>query len=581
MSKLANRIAARILLDNPEVLDNRTASGWWVDLAEREKAKEPPPEYMTAVVGFGPGGKVRVSCEIADSDELQIVGLQKHAGLQPYTGMAFPYDPPRKVSFHMADVSFPIDIAFVGSDSKVTKIVENAEPGTKEVWTMPHVALVVELPGGFCASKGIEVGTGVFQVDIDTREAQVDPLVKWPQIGPPAVSDSGKVIQDDLETGSGQPALVEDQSSNNTNLTEQAKGLLEYYARISSPNDIVDELYGRMDEESGYDLEYTFGPWMQYVIRLSYQGSDEQMGTAYYASGEMYQDGRAISSVDEVIYSNEDYGRSTWDFAEAVYADMMDQVSKHLHEIDPEKQPTQEEFGDVPVVSKTADTVTSRRLISEVGQKLFQMLHNAEAPAGMPTLGSFDDMSGITNALLGTAEKLSVVLSDSSLSTTNSLIYSKLQKAESEGDVKTYANGVHSLVSLAADAAREIESDPQFASAIMAALFPLASALGVNVSAQQGSTFQHAAPGVTKNKQVSASIYHTIHAQETFNPEITRRDINPLMQPANPTHDRFKDRDSPDVVTDDQPMDTHREETEGYDPTRDMSDEAIPTRPGR
>lgn len=166
MKKLADRIAESILAKSPEVLGNSDSSGWWIDLSKRQEAmKNRVAEYSKVNVGFGKDARVVVRCDLADSDELQVIGLQRHASLNDGDGMAFPYDPPRKVSFHMADVSFPIDIVFVGTDSRVSKIVENAEPGTKEIWTMPHTALVVEVPGGYCNDNGISVGDDVYEVD--------------------------------------------------------------------------------------------------------------------------------------------------------------------------------------------------------------------------------------------------------------------------------------------------------------------------------------------------------------------------------------------------------------------------------
>jgi uncharacterized membrane protein (UPF0127 family) len=52
----------------------------------------------------------------------------------------------------MGTVSFPIDIIFVGGDGRVTKIVDNIDPGTRGSWGMPHTSAVIESAGGWCAA---------------------------------------------------------------------------------------------------------------------------------------------------------------------------------------------------------------------------------------------------------------------------------------------------------------------------------------------------------------------------------------------------------------------------------------------
>jgi uncharacterized membrane protein (UPF0127 family) len=69
-----------------------------------------------------------------------------------------------------------------------------------------------------------------------------------------------------------------------------------------------------------------------------------------------------------------------------------------------------------------------------------------------------------------------------------------------------------------------------------------------------------------------------IHAQETFNPEVTRTDINRKMIPPNVTKDRFKGHDLPDKVLENQPMDSNWDSQIGFDPTID-SDSIAPIRP--
>lgn len=154
---IQDKIAGNLLRKNADVLRN---SGWDLDLSLSREAES--VEYERMQITFkNADARVDIECEIADEPDLQIVGLQKHAGLGPYEGMIFLYDQPQKATFHMASVRFPIDIVFIGSDSRVTKIVENIEPGTPGRWGMSHTSAVVEVNGGFCRTFGIEVGTEV------------------------------------------------------------------------------------------------------------------------------------------------------------------------------------------------------------------------------------------------------------------------------------------------------------------------------------------------------------------------------------------------------------------------------------
>jgi uncharacterized membrane protein (UPF0127 family) len=295
--------------------------GWSIEQIDNARSLS---DYGTKRVLLG---STAISCQVADSEELQTIGLQKHAGLNDGEGMAFPYDPPRRVSFHMAKVNFPIDIAFVNSSGRISKIVEDISPGTPGSWGMPHTSMVVEVPGGFCRSANISVGDEAGFDESFDLEAFVKRSMA--QTAAPALYDASKL----------DPAQL---------------------AKLKAQVDRARQIY-----QSG---------------KLNQLPPDHKIKVIWLL-----------------------------------------------------------EMGAQPSLSGA--------------------LKGAPAIGQMPTVAS-----------------------------------------------------------------RE--------------------------------------------------------AQERFNPEITRRDINPLMQAPNPTHDRFKDRDSPDVVTEDQPMDgDHYDQTQGYDPTKDLSDEVAPTRP--
>lgn len=90
-------------------------------------------------------------------------GLERARGLEAFNGrglmddeaMVFVYDPPEVASIHMAAVSFPIDVVFVGADGRVTAIAEDIRPGSQSRWAT-HAALVLELRSGWWGSRGLD-----------------------------------------------------------------------------------------------------------------------------------------------------------------------------------------------------------------------------------------------------------------------------------------------------------------------------------------------------------------------------------------------------------------------------------------
>jgi hypothetical protein len=72
--------------------------------------------------------------------------------------MLFTFAPPRSATFYMGEVTFPIDLVFVGDDGCVGKVVRGAQPGAKERWSMERCAAVIEVPAGTCVAWGVRVG---------------------------------------------------------------------------------------------------------------------------------------------------------------------------------------------------------------------------------------------------------------------------------------------------------------------------------------------------------------------------------------------------------------------------------------
>lgn len=101
-------------------------------------------------------------CDVANTYEKRIMGLQNRDYLNKKQGMLFTYEKPTDVSFHMGTVSFPIDILFIDEENFVKKISSNIQPQTAGVFACSQVKYVLEIPGGFCEANKVKEGDILF-----------------------------------------------------------------------------------------------------------------------------------------------------------------------------------------------------------------------------------------------------------------------------------------------------------------------------------------------------------------------------------------------------------------------------------
>lgn len=105
-----------------------------------------------------------INCEIADTYQKKVIGVQKYNSLDINTGMVFPYLTPQSLAFHMGQVSFPIDIIFT-HNNKIVKICHNCKPGSQDIYSCDNASNVIEVIGNFCAFHSLESGDHVFSAD--------------------------------------------------------------------------------------------------------------------------------------------------------------------------------------------------------------------------------------------------------------------------------------------------------------------------------------------------------------------------------------------------------------------------------
>lgn len=120
--------------------------------------------------------KATFICDIADSLEKKIAGLQLYSNINNSFGLLFPYKKATDVSYHMGTVSYPIDIIFIDDESSIRKIDENIQPGSPGLFSCSNIKNVLEIKGGMSKILDLRVGDTIF---IDSAEnLDSDSLVK-------------------------------------------------------------------------------------------------------------------------------------------------------------------------------------------------------------------------------------------------------------------------------------------------------------------------------------------------------------------------------------------------------------------
>ena len=105
--------------------------------------------------------------EIADTADERLKGLSGRESLTEGAGMLFIFEGPSEAGFWMKGMKFPIDIIWI-SDGKVVGWAEGAkpQPGVSDIDLVRYlppmaVDMVLEVPAGTVAAKGIRIGDGV------------------------------------------------------------------------------------------------------------------------------------------------------------------------------------------------------------------------------------------------------------------------------------------------------------------------------------------------------------------------------------------------------------------------------------
>lgn len=159
--------ADRHLDDAVNRLRSVTRAHWAVGLVAAlwacasEAGRDPTESPSDASVTFHTSaGPVAVTVEVADDAAERTRGLMFRPQLAAGHGMIFVFAKAEPQTFWMKNTLISLDMIFIGDDSRVVGLVENAEPlSEKPVGVAVPARYVVEVPGGFAREVGIVAGS--------------------------------------------------------------------------------------------------------------------------------------------------------------------------------------------------------------------------------------------------------------------------------------------------------------------------------------------------------------------------------------------------------------------------------------
>jgi len=125
--------------------------------------KSPQKPTVVPVVFVGPeAAPLRVRVEVARTQNERSRGLMFRKTLPSGSGMIFVFEREEEQRFWMKNTLISLDMIFIGSDKRIVGIVHEATPQTLTQRTVGKPSLyVLEVPGGWSRSHGLEVGQHV------------------------------------------------------------------------------------------------------------------------------------------------------------------------------------------------------------------------------------------------------------------------------------------------------------------------------------------------------------------------------------------------------------------------------------
>jgi uncharacterized protein len=107
-------------------------------------------------------GPVRVTLEVAATDESRRRGLMYRSSLADGHGMLFVFPTEEQHAFWMKNTLIPLDMVFIDGKRQIVGVHPEATPLSTASIAVGHPSrYVLEVPGGYAARRGIAVGDRV------------------------------------------------------------------------------------------------------------------------------------------------------------------------------------------------------------------------------------------------------------------------------------------------------------------------------------------------------------------------------------------------------------------------------------
>jgi hypothetical protein len=107
-------------------------------------------------------GRVRVTLEVAATDEARRRGLMYRSSLADDHGMLFVFPTEEEHAFWMKNTLIPLDMVFIDGKGQVVSIHAEATPLSTASIAVGHPSrYVLEVPGGYATRRGIVAGDRV------------------------------------------------------------------------------------------------------------------------------------------------------------------------------------------------------------------------------------------------------------------------------------------------------------------------------------------------------------------------------------------------------------------------------------
>ncbi|HNQ92494.1 MAG TPA: DUF192 domain-containing protein [Alphaproteobacteria bacterium] len=108
------------------------------------------------------GNQIVLNVEVAHNDVERAQGLMNRTSLAEDAGMLFLFPDARIPAFWMKDTLIPLDMVFIGSDSRIQEIYQNAKPNDlTPISPEKPVRAVLEIGGGMAEKLGLRAGDTV------------------------------------------------------------------------------------------------------------------------------------------------------------------------------------------------------------------------------------------------------------------------------------------------------------------------------------------------------------------------------------------------------------------------------------